>query len=261
MSLQNVGAIGWGVFFIGFIIMMILAPTLSPQADEVSLPSPHLTFQVPEQSNEYHYMQTVCPCRSPSVWNLGTNERVLSNMHFDQHPGELTDDLRNLSSIAVFWGQFVDHTIVRSVEDEEQTKISIPFNDNINMNITRLKFRPATIDNQCREAETEISPFFDATSVYSDYVDPERLETLRESPGSCRLKSSNGYEGQEMPPKVDGQYYCGDTRCPEHVVLTSLHTVWIREHNRLCKALETMNPSKDWTEDQRFYKARDMVIW
>ena len=40
-------------------------------------------------------------------------------------------------------------------------------------------------------------------------------------------------------------YVAGDGRVSEHSVLTSSHTVWLREHNRLCKTLKKSNMSED----------------
>lgn len=49
-----------------------------------------------------------------------------------------------------------------------------------------------------------------------------------------------------------GQLYaCGDSRCNENPFLTSLHTIWLREHNRLCDQLKATNP--DW-DDETLYQ-------
>jgi len=257
--MHTLGLVVWSLGAIGLITLMVVAPLTAPPTHEVTM-STMTSLGVPP-AEDYHYMETVCPCRAPSQWKPATDERDLSNLYFDQHTGEMVNDPRHLSALAVFWGQFVDHTIVRSVEDEDQTPFILPFDSEINMTITRLAFRPATRHPECREPETEMSPFLDGSAVYSDYVDPSRLDALRVSSGSCRLKTSRGFQGEDMPPIVDNHYYCGDTRCPEHVVLTALHTLWLREHNRLCGVLETLYPSREWTGTQRFYKARDMVIW
>ena len=256
---------GLGYFF-GFLLFAgifaaVLVPSLVVSSGPCVRLSEETSFHVPSESAALSHMETVCPCRPPAEWHFGTNERELSNQYFNQHPGQLIDDPRGLSSLAIFFGQFVDHTIVRSREVTDEPAIVVPFNAEINQTIQRVAFQPAAINSQCREPKNQMSPLLDASSVYGDYVEPDRLDHLRASPGSCRLKTSSGYEGETLPPIIDGSYYCGDVRCPENAVLLGIHTLWLREHNRLCAILETSPGSRDWTENQRFYKARDLVIW
>lgn len=55
--------------------------------------------------------------------------------------------------------------------------------------------------------------------------------------------------------------YCfeaGDARANEQIQLTSTHTLLMREHNRLARALEAINPH--WQDEQLFQEARKLVV-
>ena len=68
------------------------------------------------------------------------------------------------------------------------------------------------------------------------------------------MRSLNMSEGDLMPFNEDGlpnamgtsatMFLGGDERANENVVLSSMHTLFIREHNRLVTEFEEANP--DW---------------
>ena len=49
----------------------------------------------------------------------------------------------------------------------------------------------------------------------------------------------------------------GDQRVNEQPGLASLHTIWLREHNRLVTALESLN--SDWDQETVFQEARRIL--
>lgn len=43
-------------------------------------------------------------------------------------------------------------------------------------------------------------------------------------------------------------FACGDSRCNEQPGLTAIHTLWIREHNRIAQELTDINPQ--WNDNR-----------
>ncbi|XP_058268480.1 eosinophil peroxidase isoform X2 [Hemibagrus wyckioides] len=65
-----------------------------------------------------------------------------------------------------------------------------------------------------------------------------------------RIQNTTGLE--EVPC-----FIAGDERVDENIALTSLHTLFLREHNRLARALRRLNPQ--WGNEQIYQEARKIV--
>ena len=54
-----------------------------------------------------------------------------------------------------------------------------------------------------------------------------------------------------MLPKLEGEFTGGDVRARENPGLTSLHTIFVREHNRIASLLNAMQPEQS---DEELYQ-------
>lgn len=212
------------------------------------------------------------------------NPRVISNQLFMQNT--LANDPIGLSAYCWGWGQFIDHdiTLVKDNANELLT-IPIPKGDAFfDPQGTGTSFIPmarsesdpttGTSTSNPRKHVNGITAFIDASTVYGS--DDERATWLRTFSGG-RLKVSAGNllpwntttgeygapidpnsPEMAMPlPNVKKWFVAGDIRANENPFLTSLHTLFVREHNRLVDQLTTAHPS--WTDEQLYQHARRLV--
>lgn len=78
-----------------------------------------------------------------------------------------------------------------------------------------------------REFPNMITTWIDGSQIYGS--DPLTNCMLRSFEGG-KLKTSRG----NLLPLINGELRAGDIRAIENVVLASFHTIFMREHNRLC---------------------------
>lgn len=193
--------------------------------------------------------------------------RLVSNVLCTQN-----DDVfnaRGLSEFVVFFGQFIDHNIVATVANpNEPMPIEIPPDDPVFGNTTATlhfvrNLRAVPEGEPTAERPVNVlSSAFDLAAVYG--ADPVRASNLRTFENGM-LKTSAGnmlpYNVNNLfnAPTSDTRFYlAGDHRANEHPVLTSLHTLFVREHNRLAQELNATFP--DWNDDQLYNMSR-MINW
>ncbi len=212
------------------------------------------------------------------------NPRVISNEIFAQTDSK--DDPLDLSAYAWGWGQFIDHDITLSPDHpSEKMDISVPkydaFFDPAGTGQVVIPMHRSDYDRNTGTGSANprihfngITSFIDASAVYgSDMMRAAWLRTFDDG----KLKTSEGnllpyntisgeaYDISDpvapemaMPfPHVDRYFVAGDIRANENPLLTSLHTIFVREHNRLADELKVENPN--WTDEMIYQRARKIV--
>ncbi|XP_037082057.1 peroxidase-like [Pollicipes pollicipes] len=119
-----------------------------------------------------------------------------------------------------------------------------------------------------RDQINQITSFLDASNVYGS--SDEEMNQLRLFSGGMLRYTHLRYRKPLLPPgdvnvhsecrMTSDNLHCftaGDDRVNEQPGLTSMHTLWMREHNRVARGLARMNPL--WGDDRLFHEARKVV--
>ena len=183
---------------------------------------------------------------------------------------------RGLSSFVFTWGQFLDHDIDLTPEDHiEYEPILLPADEPLfssDIPFFRSAVHEGTGENNPRQQTNLITSWIDASNVYGS--DEERANWLRTFENG-KLKTSAGnrlpfnttdgeYASDIDPnaPSMAGEdgttklFVAGDVRANEQVGLTALHTLFVREHNRICDQLQAQGMNDD---EQMYQVARKWV--
>jgi peroxidase len=193
--------------------------------------------------------------------------RQISNTLSAADPEGTTSE-RNLSSFVFAWGQFLDHDITLSLEpDNEEDAVSFdievpegdvffdPFGtgeETIHLTRSAIADGTGTSTDNPAEQVNSITANVDGSQVYGS--DQETSDSLRSFVGGRLLVTDDGL----MPTDEDGEILAGDIRAAENVVLTSMHALFVREHNRLADEISFENP--DLSDEEVFQEARGSVI-
>jgi hypothetical protein len=187
---------------------------------------------------------------------------------------ELFSD-RNLSAFAYAWGQFIDHDIdlTTNAQPSEPFPVAVPVGDEFfdpqgeggkTISLNRSKYDPATGTTTPREQINDITAFIDGSMIYG--ADAARALALRTLSGG-RLKTSEGnllpYNTAGLPndsggAPADEMYLAGDIRANENIELSSIHALFVREHNRWADRLARAHGS--WSDERIYQEARRMVV-
>lgn len=187
------------------------------------------------------------------------NPREVSNAVVAQD-GQNTVNQKGLSDLFWMWGQFLDHDLTLTPTSSTETvNIAIPKGDpQFDPNGTGtvsipLKRSAATVDaNGQRQQSNAITAFVDGSNVYGS--DAAYADSLRTHTGG-KMKTS---AGDLLPTDANGQFQAGDPRSNENIGLASMHTIWVREHNRLTDELAQKHPG--WSDEQLYQEARRVNV-
>lgn len=106
-----------------------------------------------------------------------------------------------------------------------------------------------------RDHMNSITHWIDGSNVYgSDEEVAKRLRTYKE--GKMRVQDKN-----LLPPLVGdphGLPDAGDIRAAENLLLMSYHTIFVREHNRMCDIF--LSKDKNLSDEEVYTGARNYVI-
>ncbi|MFT3881115.1 MAG: peroxidase family protein [Gemmatales bacterium] len=204
--------------------------------------------------------------------------RTISNT-VAEHPADPVKNERYLSNMVYAWGQFIDHDmdLTTTATPREGFNVAVPTGDaQFDPNSTGTQIIPlsrstydlstSTSVSNPRQQVNSLTSFLDGSVVYGS--DAVRAAALRTFTGG-QLKVS---EGDLLPANTDGLtnandthqtpddqlFLAGDVRANENIELTSLQTLFMREHNRLAGQIAAANPT--FTDEQIYQQARRLVI-
>jgi peroxidase len=180
---------------------------------------------------------------------------------------------RKLSGYVYGFGNLISHDIQHTLNGTtEIIEFRTPVGDDMffpgqRIPLPRSVFDPATGTGpgNPRQQVNTTTAFLDASVIYGSSESAAAI--LRGGPAhpAAKLRTSddiNG-DGQNLLPRnafgpsLTAPFVAGDNRVNDNIILTSLHTVFMREHNRLVDELTAAHP--DWSAEELYQRARKIV--
>jgi len=185
---------------------------------------------------------------------------------------------RNVSTVFYFWAQFLDHEITLTPTGNESEPIELPEDEELftePIPFTRSAVFPGTGTgaHPVREQFNLNTAWIDGSVVYgSDAARAKWIRSFRH--GKLKTSAGNllpfntidGQQSSAIDPNAPGMandgnktiktFVAGDVRASEHPVLASLHTLFMREHNRICDRLVARGQRND---EENYQTARKIV--
>ncbi|EDV23444.1 uncharacterized protein TRIADDRAFT_27445 [Trichoplax adhaerens] len=124
-----------------------------------------------------------------------------------------------------------------------------------------------------RQQLNQVTSYIDGSTIYgSSKEEVRRLRDLDHDEGllkegikiSPRKRLLPFHNGAPVDCQIDDQdqsvpcFLAGDIRVNEQLALTAMHTIWMREHNRIASKLKKLN--YNWNGEKIFQEARKIVI-
>lgn len=208
--------------------------------------------------------------------------REISNALFSQTQSMQSSS--GLSAMVWFWGQWIDHDItLTEVSQTDYLPIGVPAGDpqfdptgtgtaTIDFNRSAYDVLSGTGTLNPRQQVNGITAWIDASNVYGS--DAARAMSLQELDASGnptgRLNFTPTIVGDLLPYNALGLsnaslpmqdpatlFLSGDVRANEQAGLTAMHTLFMREHNRLADEIAMNNPLL--TGEEIYQQARKIV--
>lgn len=187
-----------------------------------------------------------------SVPIMGPNARDISNIVVAGKGA--TPNAEGLSGMMYAWGQFIDHDLDSMKSGTTDLSISTSASDifgGTSIKVSRVAVDPATGAGTGKVATpiNEITGWLDGSMVYGS--DAKTAASLRLADGHMATSEGNNL------PIVNGAFLAGDLRVAENPDLTSLQTLFVREHNLQVDRLKAQHA--DWSGDQLYQQAKAIV--
>lgn len=193
--------------------------------------------------------------RNPTSINL-PSARLVSNIICNED--KTTLNARRMTEFWTFFGQFLDHTFAETHLGNDSMNIPIPANDKFFPPGGELPFKRTIKLPTPRglSPENVLSSYIDASTVYGT---ESKLVSELKTGEHGKLKMSAGMLLPKHTEKGKIQFLAGDARANENPALAALHTLFVREHNRVCDELIATIPEYK-TSDQIYKAARSIVV-
>ena len=182
---------------------------------------------------------------------------------------------RPLTHMVMQWGQFLDHDLdlgpelhARCPPECKKTKICQPIKVHksdpafskcipFRRTIAACTTTPSGHYSP-REQLNDITSYIDGSQVYgSSAKTAKELRTFRNG----LLKTSRGNNlpitTRDCMMGATRCYLAGDVRANEQAGLTAMHTLWVREHNRIAKRLKVLN--NGWNDERLYQETRKII--
>lgn len=201
---------------------------------------------------------------------------------------EPSDIPTKISNLGVMFGQFIDHDFALTATtgsgspfkcscDQSSTSdcinIPTPDEDTLDsdqqcMGLTRsgASFSKFDCTLDAREQSNLLTHWLDLSQLYGS--DSSTQSTLRSfSNGRLKTSTARDFSRDFLPTANSGTcvdesgdelcFQSGDVRTSQNLMLVSIHTIFLREHNRVARVLQRLNPS--WSDENLYQEAKRIV--
>jgi peroxidase len=251
-----------------------LTPSLDGSSDNLEHPSNGMACTEFSRKTAPAYADGINSMAIRTSGDLPNPRNVSNCILYTTKP--FTPSTRRITNMGWLWGQFLDHELALTEHaNSESLNVIAPTDSKEQypgavIPLSRNKRYKSWENVTPRTQKNLVSSHIDATNIYS--VSSTRLMTMRRLDGTGKLQTSNGPDGALAPynlthlengappgSKPEDFFLFGDIRGNENVSLTAIHTLFIREHNRLCDSFVANDITLTGKEEVLFQKARAII--